>query len=520
MSRVPLTRVRTTPRRRTAVVALLTAVLTPLAVVGPADGAVAAETRDPLTWPFARDSIWNTPIGSDAKYVPAGLRAANAAWNASVTADPELISVDPDDPIRTLRAPYQPGDGARVRVAPDLAHDGSWNGCATFLTSDGRSVWSGQPLRLSRGGTPTWKWTSSRQAIDLRGPGIEGCHGGSRMSGIGGSLRVGELASEAPLRHALKVNLNCAKYCYRGSSRADSKRWPAFTADAYWASGYGGRLPALRMGALLALPPSVDLSGITDPKARKLANAFRDYGAYLVDDTAWDVHTVAMDQRVVESGEWPDHTEREFHAQLQEVFRALAVVDNNAPSTVGGGGRPRAPLAPCFSDETACLASARTATSDDATDEDGSDVPLSALAPRSAVNGWGPVETDSSNGESAAGDGRTLTVAGRSYARGLGVHAGSDVTYDLAGRYAHFTTDVGIDDEVGSAGSAVFEVYVDGVLRARTGRRTGADGPLPLSLSVAGARTLRLVVTDAGDGIGSDHADWLDARLWVPRESS
>jgi alpha-galactosidase len=35
----------------------------------------------------------------------------------------------------------------------------------------------------------------------------------------------------------------------------------------------------------------------------------------------------------------------------------------------------------------------------------------------------------------------------------------------------------------------------------------------PLTADVTGARLVRLVVTDAGDGIDSDHADWGDARL-------
>src|SRR5437879_13544756 len=38
----------------------------------------AASGRDPLLWPFSRDSIWNLPIGSAARYVSAGLRHASS----------------------------------------------------------------------------------------------------------------------------------------------------------------------------------------------------------------------------------------------------------------------------------------------------------------------------------------------------------------------------------------------------------------------------------------------------------
>lgn len=307
------------------------------------------QRRDPLLWPFAADSIWNTPIGSDAQYVPAGLQPELES-NGEITVDPEHISVDPGFPLRTLRADGQAGDGARVHVDPDLEHDGSYNGCATLLAEDGRSVWQGQPLQLSPGGDPSWRYTTVSEPVDLRGPGIEGCHGGSRMSGIGGSLRVGELDGEEPLRHALKINLHCRDYCWRGTSQSDSKRWPALTADGYWDRGYGGSVPALRMGALLALPPETDLSGVTSRKARLIAEALRDYGGYVVDDSANDVHALSADERMLDSGEWPRDDEQ-FHAQLQEVFTQLQVVDNNGPSSVGGGGEPRAPRAPCFEGE-------------------------------------------------------------------------------------------------------------------------------------------------------------------------
>ncbi len=487
------------------------------------EGFAAFESgRDVLRWPFARDSIWNTPIGSEATYVPAGLQPANA-WKRAITADAELISIDPSDPLARLMTPGQPSNSARVHVARDLAHNGSWNGCATLLNADGRTVWSGQPLRLSPGGSPTWTYTTQSAPSDLRGDGIEGCHGGSRMSGIGGSLRTGELASAEPLRHALKVNLFCKKYCYKGGSQADSKRWPALTADGYWARGYGGQLPALKMGALLALPPGVDLSRVTDPKARKLAVALRDYGAYLVDDTAWDVHAFGMDHRVVASGEWPAVSNTAFHGQLQQVFSSLAVVDDNAPGSVGGGGTPRAPLAPCFTGDAGCprpgegsrpvpvpsappVAPAPPVTPDAGTD-------LQSRPATDVVNGWGPVERGTSNGERGAGDGAPLRIGGRTYDRGLGVHAGSSLTYDLDDEFRRFTATVGVDDEVGDRGSVVFEVWVDGRLQHRSPTLTGAGGEHRIDVDVVDAEELRLVVTDAGDGTVHDHADWAQPRL-------
>ncbi|MGY0233443.1 NPCBM/NEW2 domain-containing protein [Longispora urticae] len=138
---------------------------------------------------------------------------------------------------------------------------------------------------------------------------------------------------------------------------------------------------------------------------------------------------------------------------------------------------------------------------------------LSDLSWRSAVNGWGPVERDRSNGEQAAGDGRTLTVGGVTHARGLGTHAASELVYHLGGTCTTFTADVGVDDEVTAAGSVVFQVYRDAVKVADSGPVTTADGPKRLTASLAGGQQLRLVVTDGGNGVNYDHADWLSPRI-------
>jgi len=41
----------------------------------------------------------------------------------------------------------------------------------------------------------------------------------------------------------------------------------------------------------------------------------------------------------------------------------------------------------------------------------------------------------------------------------------------------------------------------------------GSQEPVPISVDISGAKRLRLYCTDAGDGIGSDHATWADVRL-------
>ncbi|MZD06472.1 alpha-galactosidase [Streptomyces sp. SID5785] len=130
-----------------------------------------------------------------------------------------------------------------------------------------------------------------------------------------------------------------------------------------------------------------------------------------------------------------------------------------------------------------------------------------------STNGWGPVERNTSNGESEAGDGNPLTVGGTVYATGLGVHADSSVDFYTARSCEKVTAQVGVDDEKGTAGTVTFEIWADGKKAASTGVLTNADAAQPLTADVTGAQSIRLVVTDGGDGVDSDHADWADARL-------
>ena len=138
---------------------------------------------------------------------------------------------------------------------------------------------------------------------------------------------------------------------------------------------------------------------------------------------------------------------------------------------------------------------------------------VSDLAWVSSSNGWGPVERDRSNGEQNGGDGGPLTVGGAVFAKGLGAHAVSDLVISLGGSCSSFRATVGVDDEVGSLGAVQFQVYGDGVKLWESPVLTGASAGLPVDVGVSGRSTLRLAITDGGDGLNFDHADWADARV-------
>ncbi|TWP44779.1 glycoside hydrolase family 2 [Lentzea tibetensis] len=141
------------------------------------------------------------------------------------------------------------------------------------------------------------------------------------------------------------------------------------------------------------------------------------------------------------------------------------------------------------------------------------DTVVSKLDFVSESNGWGPVERDTSNGENQRGDGAGISIRGTKFATGLGAHAESSVELYLGGACTRFTAVAGVDDETGGQGSVGFEVYADGERRYASPVVTGTAAGVPVDVDVSGATTLRLVVTDGGNGNGWDHADWAAATV-------
>jgi hypothetical protein len=114
--------------------------------------------------------------------------------------------------------------------------------------------------------------------------------------------------------------------------------------------------------------------------------------------------------------------------------------------------------------------------------------------------------------------GGQLRAAGMLYAKGLGMHSPARITYDFDRPYRRFETEVAIDAEAGSGGSAVFHVFTDdgsGTWQERATSETlrGGDPPAPLSVDLSGAKRISLLVDFADHGDELDHADWLNARL-------
>ena len=138
---------------------------------------------------------------------------------------------------------------------------------------------------------------------------------------------------------------------------------------------------------------------------------------------------------------------------------------------------------------------------------------LSDLPWRSMSNGWGPAERDRSNGETGDNDGGPIRLDGITYAKGIGVHADSQIFFPLNGQCTSFTAVIGVDDEVGANGSVIFQVYVNAELRYMSPTMTGASPSLSIQVDITDAVELGLFVHYGWDSYAFDHADWANAQI-------
>src|SRR2546426_3350569 len=169
----------------------------------------------------------------------------------------------------------------------------------------------------------------------------------------------------------MKVSLDGQTNLFFDTSTAGF-RWPATVADFCAPTCYGGTNAALRMGALLALPASIDVDGMgleTEP-AKIFAHAFQNYGAYVVDNAGWSVYGLDVEFSPAGNVEeefassWgftmtPDSKDVPWGRDMDRIFGALAVVDNwdfskwqtvsASGGTQGAGlGAPRSAWAPAL----------------------------------------------------------------------------------------------------------------------------------------------------------------------------
>jgi hypothetical protein len=112
--------------------------------------------------------------------------------------------------------------------------------------------------------------------------------------------------------------------------------------------------------------------------------------------------------------------------------------------------------------------------------------------------------------------GKPMTLGGKTYAAGLGLHSQCELTYDLDGKFTKFVTTAGIDDAVPrTIGDAVLTITADGKQLGEAIHLTGKDEhPAEIKLDVAKVKTLTIRVDFGQDKHGAgDDVDLANARL-------
>jgi hypothetical protein len=360
-------------------------------------------TRNALQWPYTSSSVWNMPIGSGASYVASGLHYTTTPnsteyWYDMPLSDHERIVLTPTAPLTSVylsTVGWSGGDrcaatGAVFFQAPIPAAyvvpNSTYNNGAAILLADGINIVQTQPFTRCSGysyaTTMQVPWSISAWEYNLQtGDGRLGAHGGSALATLGGTIRLGELRPGTQMRHALKVNVDSATFlglCTGNFSACFT--WPAATADSYAAnsgSGYGSASnntnSAMKMGALLAIPASVNLNGIglQSVPGKMLAWTLQNYGAYIVDSTGGPGFNISIEDGA--AGSKADEFQADYGfpfdgrlgymtltssgqptpqaqwvSDIRLIIDYLRVVSNNTATSVGGGGTPLQPLAPPF----------------------------------------------------------------------------------------------------------------------------------------------------------------------------
>jgi len=310
--------------------------------------------------PFNQQSAHHRPVGSGAQYAGAShpatkdwLKASTLGINVGAPWGVSTARTVATDPFMTIAGYTQCGTVSQLPVTIRLPKAGfvtkvvyNPSGC-----TDGVVVVYDQP-----GGTPhqirQYDWNGGKPRggqyrtwpIKGLGHGVKpGDRVGTSASGVAalfGLLHGEEINTPGhPVQHALQMVLPRTNPSSCNVMIGKTFELPAVSMDGGWQSPTAntGNIP---YGALLALPPSVNLGGLglSEP-GKRLAQALRDYGIYLVDGGGCANGAIRADQHI-------DGTTLKLLKQdIPKLYKEMRMVLNNdvLGSPVSGGGAPLAP---------------------------------------------------------------------------------------------------------------------------------------------------------------------------------
>lgn len=138
-------------------------------------------------------------------------------------------------------------------------------------------------------------------------------------------------------------------------------------------------------------------------------------------------------------------------------------------------------------------------------DRGGPTVSLTALEPKDVRFDFAPPMVD------RTWNGHSLLLGERRFMRGLGMHAPTEMVYQVPAGVVRFTAVVGLPPQVDDCAKASVDFEVTdttGRVLASTGVMRPGDPPRTLRADLEGISEVVLVAGDAGDGRDCDHANW------------
>ena len=288
------------------------------------------EKRRSFMWPFAAESPWNQPLGTDARYEPiqspgfdplappGNVILGRPVFDEVVLFPSRRVLVN-GLPVLNVRFADKWGPGFAAAWPIIVIIDPVRMAVAELRGAD----------RLASGDLAAQEVRRGRldgSGVAPEFVGLADCG----VSALGGLIRHSELTRG--IRHVLAVSVRKGALNRLGPD-GESFVWPA--SGALGAEGFG-ESGNLFMGSRLALPASLDLArlGVGDSgPAYELARALQDYGAYITETGDQPFALLA----------WYENIPPDFARHVAALLPHLQVVINNTPAISGAPRRPPAP---------------------------------------------------------------------------------------------------------------------------------------------------------------------------------
>jgi hypothetical protein len=323
--------------------------------------------RNPSQTPFASNSIFNLPLGSGAQWQSNGqLSSANVSINTVGNFNENIWIGTASDPLVTVT--NNAGSGGtpgtfQVHIPVGAVPAGGTD--QTFSVDDtATGIW------YSFGG---FNWTGPNSATVSQGSGESDTGSGMQVANSNwdegvGTLRASDLQA-GTIDHMLRIELptDMLLSYSSGTNRLCPYCWPQTTEDGFAVSGSGGSAysGSVPYGATIGIPAGTPEPA--DVKANQgadlLWHALQDHGAMIRDSGGAGNTVIFQADQTVDPNNPLIQGMQQFGAA---IMAAAAILTNQGPNSVNGGGTPIVPLDAAPSDAAGaagCIVTASTSAS-------------------------------------------------------------------------------------------------------------------------------------------------------------